>query len=81
MRTETTTIDRKINISKSSNHFNDSEVLKYVGQDGAFSSKTNQERSVHRQLKTFYGQINAAATNQHSMNLNSRDKGHINTSS
>lgn len=50
MRTEATTIDRKINISKSSNQFNDSDMLKHAGKDGGFSSKTylGQERSVHR---------------------------------
>ena len=58
MRVEAATIDRKINISKSSNHFNDNDMLKHASKDGAFTSKTNigQERSVHRQLKTFYGQ-------------------------
>lgn len=64
MRTEATTMDRKINISKSSNNFNDNDMLKHIGRDGGSKANIGQERAVHRQLKTFYGQVNGPGTKQ-----------------
>jgi hypothetical protein len=54
-------MERKINISKSSNQFDGNESIKHGNRDSGKPTKTfggREGSQVHRQLKTYYGQLN-----------------------